>query len=105
MKTLTIRHGSEYWLLHSDGAIERPGLVRPNAATWRIVGAVAYNNFGSVVRRYTLNDILSGVYIEWQFKNGHQRPFVRDFDHGTMREWRHPRHSIDRATIERGAAS
>ncbi len=95
--TRTIRHGSEYWKLHVDGAIERPGLVAPHAASWCVVGAVARNNFGQIVRRYSLADILrDSAAIPWQFKNGKQRVFVRDMDHGTLREWRCPSHSITR---------
>jgi hypothetical protein len=88
----TIQYGSEYWKMHDSGEIERPGLVSPSIK-WRILGAVEYTNFGKVKKIYTLDDIKKGG-IQWQYKNGHQRVFVRDFDHGTMREWRHPKHSI-----------
>ena len=93
MGTKTITHGSEYWKLHEDGAIERPGLVRPDAKAWRIVGAVRRNNFGVAAEAYTLADILRGG-IQWRHANGAQRVFVRDMDHGTLREWR-TAHSID----------
>ena len=91
----TINYGSEYWRLHEDGAIERPGLVKPNASTWRVLKAVEYNNFGNVVRVYPLSQILADpASIPWQFKNGSQRTYIRDFDHGTTREWRSPRHRV-----------
>lgn len=83
----TIIYGGETWMLHLNGAIERPGLVRPNAATWRVLGAVERNNFGAIVRRYTLAEVLSGG-VPWKWKNGKQRTFIRDFDHGSTREWR-----------------
>lgn len=88
----TIKYGSEYWKMHYDGKIERPGLTPPSI-DWRVIGAVEYTNFGKVKKIYTLDDIKNGG-ISWQYKNGEQRVFVRDFDHGTMREWRHPKHSI-----------
>jgi len=91
--TRTIRRGSEYWKLHDDGAIERPGLVKPNAATWRVLGAVRFNNFGHEVERFTLADVLAGG-IRWKHANGAQRVHVIDFDHGTQRVWMSPTHEI-----------
>lgn len=88
----TIQYGGEYWKMHDSGEIERPGLVS-HSMNWRVVCAVEYTNFGKVKKIYTLADIKNGG-ISWQYKNGEQRVFVRDFDHGTMREWRHPKHSI-----------
>jgi hypothetical protein len=82
--------------MHPDGAIERPGLVTPNAATWRVTGAVKRNNFGHVTLRYSVADIQRGG-IPWQFKNGRQRVFVTDFDHGAYRQWCTPSHSISAA--------
>lgn len=90
----TIRYGSEFWRLHADGAIERPGLVAPNAAAWRVTGAVTRNNFGHITARYSLADILGNAPIPWSHANGAQKTFVRDFDHGAVREWRSPNHSI-----------
>jgi len=89
----TIRHGQEYWKLHEDGAIERPGLVQPNAETWRVSGAVRLNNFGFEVEYFTLTDVLSGK-IQWRHSNGKQRVHVRDVDHGSSRIWMSPEHEI-----------
>jgi len=89
----TLNRGNEYWKLHADGALELPGLVSPNAKTWRVVSAVERNNFGQVVRQYTLQDILTLV-IPWRFKNGKQRTFIRDMDHGSLREWTSPTHFV-----------
>ena len=80
----------EYWKLHDNGNIERPGLFGPSGH-WSVVGAVERNNFGHVVKRYTLSEILAEPNaIPWKFKNGKQRTFIRDFDHGTLREWGGP---------------
>lgn len=83
---LHIRHGAEYWTADEAGRITRPGLVT-GSDSWRIVGAVARNNFGHVVARYTLADLLRGN-IAWTHANGKQRVFALDYDHGTIREWR-----------------
>lgn len=83
----TIRHNSEFWKMHDDGCITRPGIFNTPSTQWRIVGAVRRNNFGHIVERFTLGDILRGG-IQWKYKNGAQRVFVQDFDHGTYREWR-----------------
>jgi hypothetical protein len=88
----TIRHGNEFWRLHDDGCITRPGIFSTPSGKWRVVGAVRRNNFGHIVGRFTLEDILRGG-IQWKHKNGAQRVFVQDFDHGSIREWRTP-HSI-----------
>lgn len=91
----TIEHGEEHWRLHEDGAVERPGLVAPDARSWRVVGAATRDNFGNIVRWWSLEDILSDApSIPWRFKNGKQRTFVQDVDHGTRREWRSPKHRI-----------
>lgn len=100
--TRDIHSGDEVMKLHSDGCIERPGdrrmfrqTVRPTRA-WRIVGAEEYNNFGCVVRRYTLAEIVDDPsVIPWKWKNGKQRTYVIDFDHGTQRMWACPTHFID----------
>lgn len=55
--------------------------------TWKVTGAVEYGRgftAGRVVRYYTLHDILAGA-VPWFYRNGKQRCFVRDIDHGTHR--------------------
>ena len=89
-----IEYGSDHWILHMDGAIERPGRVTPDAKTWRIVGAVRFNNFGRIVECASVADIFAGRVTQWRYKNGAQRWYVRDFDHGTVRQWNSPRYSI-----------
>jgi hypothetical protein len=49
----------------------------------------------------TLKEICDGKEIPWTWKNGVQRTFVRDYAYGTIREWRHQKHSIDRFAIDR----
>ena len=93
----SIQHGGEWMTLYPDGSIGRPEIGMAPSGTWKITGAVEYNNLGGVVRTYTLGEILHGRVDSaggWKFKNGKQRTFVRDFDHGTMREWRSPGHRI-----------
>lgn len=82
----TIKYNNEYWKLHDNGMIERPNLVAPSK-TWVVTGACEYNNFGHVVRVYSLDEILN-TNIQWKHKNGKQKVFIRDNDHGTNREWR-----------------
>jgi hypothetical protein len=90
-----VLHGSETMHIHADGSVSRPAIGMPPSGNWRIIGAVERNNFGRAVHHYTLADILTkGDAIPWQFKNGKQRTFIRDLDHGTVREWASPRHRV-----------
>lgn len=94
MKQRTIKYGNECWILHTDGLIERPGMNGPSGQ-WKIIGAIEYNNFGNVKRTYSLSEILeSPETIPWKFKNGKQKVFIRDCDHGTERQWGKPNHSV-----------
>lgn len=87
--TKNVWHGDELYHLYTDGTIGRPQIGLLPSGDWRITCAVEYNNFGRVVRRYSLADILEkGNALPWKFKNGKQRLFIRDMDHGTLREWR-----------------
>ena len=93
--TRTIRYGSEYMTLHDSGEISRPAINMKASGQWLVTGAVTRNNFGHVINRYSLADILRDPRsIPWQFANGSQKTFVTDLDHGTHREWRSPGHSI-----------
>lgn len=90
----TIIYGNEYMDLYDDGSIGRPSIGMSPSGKWRITGAATINNFGKVVKLYSLADILRDPgAIPWKFKNGVQHTFVRDIDHGTYREWRTP-HAI-----------
>ena len=91
----TIRHGAEYMHLYENGTISRPAINMKASGKWQVIGAVTLNNFGYAVKFYSLADVFNNPgFIEWQHKNGKQKTFIRDLDHGTMREWRSPNHSV-----------
>lgn len=84
-------HTSSRWtMLHKDGK-----LSNENAAPsghWVLTGAIEYGRgylSGRVVRRYSLEDVLEGR-VPWFWKNGKQRCFPTDIDHGTHRVWMSP---------------
>jgi hypothetical protein len=84
--------------IHDDGYVQRhdvpPPYGRPSGQ-WRITGAVTLNNFGYVTRRYTLAEVLADPSaIPWKFRNGKQRTFLTDIDHGTHRVRMSPDHSV-----------
>lgn len=59
---------------------------------WYLTGAVEYGRgytAGQVVARYTLSDVLAGR-VPWFYKNGKQRCYPTDTDHGTSRVWMSP---------------
>jgi hypothetical protein len=90
----TIRYGNKYWKLHEDGRIERPeiGLCSEN---WKILGAVTLNNFGHIIQRFSLKDILERAHsIPWTHKNGKQWTHIIDYDHGSQRMWCSPTHEV-----------
>lgn len=80
-----ILKAGEYMTLNTAGQIGREGLWCPSDR-WRVLGAVEYNNFGNIVKSYTLKDVLAGGIV-WKYKNGKQKVFIKDVDHGTTRQW------------------
>lgn len=91
--------GDETFAVHADGSISRPKIGMGCSGQWRITGAVERNNFGRVVRRYSLAEVLEGAdRIEWRHKNGNQKTFITDYDHGSGREWVSPSYRLYRAT-------
>jgi len=86
------------WTLHDNGNIQRHDVPAPYdqpSGQWRITGAVTRDNFGNALRRYTLAEILAGpAAIPWKFRNGKQRTFLQDYDHGAAREWNSPGHEV-----------
>jgi hypothetical protein len=89
-----ISYGAEYMRMDEDGNVSRPAINMPASGQWRITGAVERNNFGHVTARLTLADIKAACNsLNWQWKNGKQRLFIQDYDHGTRREWR-TKHSV-----------
>jgi hypothetical protein len=87
----TIRRGDEFMKLWDDGAISRPSCPAPYdqpSGKWTLTGAVELNNFGYIVRRWSLADVLADpAAIPWRHKNGKQRVHVADLDHGMRRMW------------------
>ena len=90
---LKIHHGSDWYILHKNGQIERPGLVKPSE-NWKVTGAVRYNNFGYIVQRYNLFEVLNNHYLKWKYKNGKQRVYILALDHGTEMRWVNPTYEI-----------
>ena len=81
--------------LHESGEISRPKIGMKSSGQWLVTGAVTRDNFGHVVRRYSLEEVFNNPRsIPWKFKNGKQQTFVTDLDHGTAREWCSPVHRI-----------
>lgn len=93
MTTEIIRHGIRYATIDEAGRVQRLDGHNRASDSWRITGAVRLNNFGHVVERFTLADVLAGG-IRWQHKNGAQRVHLIDFDHGHYRMWCSPTHRV-----------
>ena len=92
--TRTIESGGKYYTVREDGAITWAQSPVPSGQ-WRVMGAVTRNNFGGAVRWWSLAEVMGNPReIPWKFKNGKQRTFLRDFDHGSEREWRSPGHVV-----------
>lgn len=91
----TIVYGSEYMDLYADGGIGRPAIHMQPSGEWKVTDAVTLNNFGHVTRLYSLKEIVDNPsVIPWKHKNGKQKTFVRDVDHGTRRIWVSPDHYV-----------
>lgn len=94
-RTWTYYHGNEYMAVDAGGLVSRPEIGMPASCQWKVTGAVRFNNFGHVVERATLSQILSGkLKGQWQYRNGKQQWHVADLDHGTHRVVMSPNHSI-----------
>ncbi len=95
MMLRTIRAGSRYYRLNWRGEIYSENNPKGASGNWRLLGAVTRNNFGRVVRTWTFDEIWDNPRgIPWKFKNGKQRTFIQDWDHGTIREWGSPDHEV-----------
>jgi len=91
----TIQYGSEYMEMDENtGNISRPEIGMKGSGDWCVVGAVLFNNFGNIVARADLSDIVAGNIKDWQYKNGKQKWHVLDYDHGSFRTWMSPDHKI-----------
>ena len=89
----TIKYGNEYMNLHDDGCITTSNWNQPSGQ-WRVVGAVQFNNFGNIVRSFNLEDVLKDRIPTYKYKNGKQKVFIKDFDHGMYRIWGSPQHEV-----------
>lgn len=85
-------NNDEYLPVYEGGLITRQkgrdvpeGYCRPSGQ-WQLMGAIERNNFGHAVRHYTLAQLMEEP-IQWTHKNGAQKVFLLDCDHGTVREW------------------
>ena len=81
-KQVKIYHGSEIFTIHENGEIEREKWGP--SGQWVCTGAVRMNNFGRIVERFSLSDVLEKRVV-FSHKNGKQRCFLTDIDHGTHR--------------------
>lgn len=91
-----IRVGSEYWQIYNNGWISQicsDGFAVVQSEQWRATGAIEYNNFGKKIKEYSLEDILSRK-VPWLFKNGKQRCFLAQFDHGTYNQLGSQSHQV-----------
>ena len=78
-------------------------LVRPSfhepSNQWILMGAVRSNNFGAAVERVMFvcacchrplpgaEDALRRIQNDWTWKNGSQKWYALDYDHGSTRQW------------------
>jgi len=95
MEFITVEHGDEYMKCDNEGKLFRPAITGNSGPSgeWKITGAVRYNNFSYPVEYFDLNEVLHSN-IQWHFKNGKQRVYVTDLDHGTHRVWMSPKHKV-----------
>lgn len=94
--------GNEVMFADEEGNISRPQIGMKASGQWELTGAVRYNNFGGIAERWSLTDIKYGPTIQWKYKNGKQRVYATDWDHGTNRIWASPSHSIQYIPIKEG---
>jgi len=84
----------EIWDLNEKGQLSRvcsDGSVVSPSDRWVVLGAYRYNKLGYAVEFYSFATILAAPdKIPWKWKNGKQRTFIVDWDHGARREWRTP---------------
>ena len=86
-KTIVLVYSAETRQVNELNQISRPGVVA--SGTWLFEGAVEYK-FGRICRRYSADDARAGR-VPWFYKNGKQRCFVADRDHGSFRVQMGPR--------------
>jgi len=75
--------GSEVFHVNKRGEVSRPAIGMSASGSWRITGAVRFNNFGYQVERMPFPACM-GIR-DWRDKNGKPRWHLCDLDHGTHR--------------------
>ena len=86
-ETLHVDAKDRLWRPGFQSRARRPGPDSKPSDDWRMLGAVEFGRGftgGTIVRRYSMADVRAGR-VPWFFKNGKQRCFVLDEDHGTRR--------------------
>lgn len=81
------QYGRSIYVVDDSGYISAIG-QEPSGA-WQIIGAERYNNFGKPVEYLDFHN-LHRINGQWRYKNGAQKWFLVDLDHGTKRVWRSP---------------
>lgn len=92
MNKIHIRTMNETFFVNENNQIYRTGSnATMPSDSWKLMGAVEYRNvFGhSIAKIHSVEEILEGK-IAWHYKNGKQKTFIMDFDHGSMRVWMSP---------------
>jgi|SRR5579885_957091 len=87
MKVITIITRSEIYKVNEKDQITYARWGHASD-TWRLRGAMEFR-FGMTHKVYSVEDIRAGK-VPWKYKNGKQRCFIMDYDHGTYRVWMSP---------------
>ncbi len=85
------RGGDTYYVNHLNQIHGGPNEVKPDNS-WRLIGASEYRMVHGRFRptvSFSVKNIRDGI-VPWKWKNGKQRCFIRDNDHGTIRTWMSP---------------
>lgn len=83
MSTIHLVGRVETMIVDEQDRFVRPAIGLPPSGKWTMRGAVEVR-FGRIIRCYTMADVREGR-VPWFWKNGKQRCFVADTDHGTSR--------------------
>ncbi len=87
MSVIHFVYADETFVVNDKDQFSRPKLIREyNIAyasdDWKLLGAVEFK-FGNIIRHYTVDDIRNNK-VPWHYKNGKQRCFFRQYDHGSQ---------------------
>ena len=87
--TIYIQYPFEELTVDDQNRFARPYKGMGPSNDWLLTGAVEYK-FGRLHKRYSVEDIRA-KRVPWFYKNGKQRCFITDRDHGTDRVQMSPR--------------